>query len=52
MTMTLNKMSKPKRLIVIVLFSLWIFSLWWAVAQWQECKKNGFSTFYCIQHIS
>lgn len=24
--------------------------IWWSVAQYKECKRMNFSTFYCVQH--
>lgn len=36
-------------LVTVVLVGL---SIWWMTAQWKECKAEGFSTFYCIQHIT
>jgi len=24
--------------------------IWWAFAQYKECKNMGFSKFYCVQH--
>ncbi len=37
----------------IIIFAIMLigFMIWWCVAQWQECKMNGFSNFYCIQHV-
>lgn len=33
---------------ILILVGVGIFSYY----QWQECRSMGFSTFYCIKHIS
>jgi len=40
--------------LLILLFAglVIIGSVWFAIAQWSECRDMGFSIFYCLKHIA
>ena len=39
-------------LLTLLLFVFMLtFGVWYALAQWKECRGMGFSEFYCLQHI-
>jgi len=42
------------QLILALAFGVFVVGalIWFAIAQWSECREMGFSMFYCLKHIS
>lgn len=43
--------TKIKLILWAFVVFLWILATFWMMYQWGECKAEGLSTGYCIQHI-
>lgn len=39
-------------LIIILAVALIVFSILWTKFQWNECRKESESIWFCLQHVS